>query len=174
MTDAIFRMHCTHTPSYETMNHKQDSMSWKLIHTIKSGKTPLRVTGRGRQLWVTGKEESVAFNCLIVGRLRTLKWNSSMQSGCGKLVCLVSMCELVYVRVRSLCVSKRRVKKNNPPVWSTAAGGKLFSAFLHLLPPSAGSAGNSVAMSLICHSDSLGIEAPTVAHGTSGLFCFLL
>lgn len=61
------------------------------------------------------------------------------------------------------------------PVWSTAARGKLFSAFLHLLPPPAGNDGSIAAKSLTqtC-SASLQTAAPKVVSWKSLLFGFPL
>lgn len=61
------------------------------------------------------------------------------------------------------------------PVWSTAARGKPFSAFLHPLPPPEGNSGSAAAKSLTptC-SASLQTAVPTVAPWKIWLFGFPL
>lgn len=87
-------------------------------------------------------------------------------------------CVALCVSVCGLCVCVRERQTTNQlsPVWSTAARVKLFSAFLHRLPPPAGSDGSSAARSSTpaLRSASSGTAAPTVASGKSRLFCFPL
>lgn len=72
-------------------------------------------------------------------------------------------CVMWFVR------NAERGKKQFSPVWSIVVRAELFSAFLHLLPPPAGSFGSSAARSstLILRSAIAPTAAPTVVAAMS-------
>lgn len=95
-----------------------------------------------------------------------------MQYGCGKVASfglIVGPCVFLKFVWRGQTINQFL------PVWSTAARGKPFSAFLHPLPPPVGNSGSAAAKSLTptC-SASLQTTVPTVASWKSLPFGFPL